>query len=252
MRAVGPVALTLLALVAANAGQAALEETPAYRVLLIGNSHSSSSGLPKLLRTMLEAADPRADVRTKALGRWNFLADRLDDNYTQKALESDPWTHVVLQAQKYSTSGRYHYPTDAAEGWIRRVRERQAVPILFPEWARRGVTGEAERVHALHMEIAEREPACVAPVGYAWMLALESDPSLRLHARDGNHANRKGALLTAYVLYEAIAGNPAAELPFTKKLKEDEETQGALRAAASKAFREIPGCPLSLRQAEPD
>lgn len=212
------------------------------RVLLIGNSHSSKNDLPELLASLIREAHQNTVVHAEAAPRWAFLADRIGDNVTQKTLESGRWTHVVLQAQKYSTSGRYYYPTDAAEEWIRRVKLRGSVPILFPEWARRGNSEEGARVHALHMSIASREPACVAPVGYAWQVALDADRRLRLHASDGNHAGRKGALLTAYVLYQAITDQPAEALPYIKSAKVDAISQEALRAAASEAYRTVPGC----------
>ncbi len=219
-----------------------------YRVLLIGNSHSSKNNLPGLLATLITEGQASTNVHTETAPRWAFLADRLGDNVTQKKLESDRWTHVILQAQKYSTSGRYYYPTDAAEEWIRRVKLRGSVPILFPEWARRGNDEEGQRVHALHMSIASRESACVAPVGIAWQIALDANRKLRLHASDGNHASRKGALLTAYVLYQAITGQRADDLPTVDTIKVDTETQAALRSAASEAYRLLPdsACTASL------
>ena len=67
-----------------------------YSVLLIGNSHSSRANLPHLLEALLEAGVDNAVADVKALGRWAFLAERLNDNSTRKALDSRSWTHVVL------------------------------------------------------------------------------------------------------------------------------------------------------------
>lgn len=206
-----------------------------YDVLLIGNSHSSRGGLPDMLEALLEASSANATADVKALGHWAFLAERLDDNTTRKALDSRTWTHVVLQAQKYSTTGRYFYPTDAAEEWIHRIRDRGAEPILFPEWARREHPEEFSRIHRLHVGIASRAFACVAPVGFAWEVMRETHPDIMLHDHDGNHANRRGALLTAYVLYHSITGESPIGLPYLKIRGVPEETQAVLRAAAGKA-----------------
>lgn len=214
-----------------------------YSVLLIGNSHSSRGDLPGVLQQLLES-DGAALANVKAVGNWAFLAERLEDNKTQETLESGPWTHVVLQAQKYSTSGRYFYPTAAAEEWIRRSRSIGAQPILFPEWARRGNLEEGPRVHRLHLGIAAREPACVAPIGVAWEIMLDTNPGIRLHHRDGNHANRTGALLTAYVLYAVITGRSMTELPPIKIRGVSEDTQVLLRIAAEKAISLAPPCDL--------
>ena len=104
-----------------------------------------------------------------------------------------------------------------------------AMPIMFPEWPRRGNTEEGQRIHELHLQIVAREPACIAPVGLAWELALRQHPSLELHARDGNHSNATGALLTTYVLYEVITGKPATELPDLLNVKVSPEKQLVLR-----------------------
>lgn len=216
-----------------------------YAVLLIGNSHSARGNLPGQLATLLRTSGA-ADAHVGTAPRWTFLADRVDDGVTQEALQSGSWTHVVLQAQKYSTTGRYAYPTDAAEKWIRRIRTQGAKPILFPEWARRGNREEAVRIQKLHMEIALREPACVAPVGLAWELVLERHPNMPLHELDGNHANHRGALLAAYVLYETITGRRASALPDIESLETSAGVQAVLRAAASEAHARLPACVAAM------
>ena len=233
-------AYVLAPLLMASAAVESVGEVRDYNVLLIGNSHSSRAGMPDMLEALLETGGVNADV--KALGHWAFLAERLDDNTTQKALDSRNWTHVVLQAQKYSSTGRYSYPTDAAEEWIRRIRERGAQPILFPEWARREYPEESLRIHRLHVGITTREFACVAPVGLAWEIMRDANPDITLHDRDGNHANRRGALLTAYVLYNSITGESPAGLPYIKMRGIPEDTQAVLRAAASMATEMMPAC----------
>ena len=226
----------------ASAAAESVGEVRDYSVLLIGNSHSSRAGLPDMLEALLEADGANTAADVKALGHWAFLAERLDDNTTQKALDSRNWTHVVLQAQKYSTTGQYFYPTDAAEEWIRRIRDRGAEPILFPEWARREHPEESLRIHRLHLGISSREFACVAPVGLAWEIMRDAHPDIMLYNRDGNHANRRGALLTAYVLYHSITGASPAGLTYLKMRGIPEETQAVLRAAANMATGMMPAC----------
>ena len=227
-------------LAASEVADAAPEE---FQVLLIGNSHSSKNDLPDLIATLIEIGHPDANVYVDAAPRWVFLAERIGDKVTQEALESRAWTQVVLQAQKYSSSGRYFYPTDAAEEWLRRIKQLHAEPILFPEWPRADNAEEGPRVHALHMGIAQREPACVAPMGLAWQIVIDENPEIRLHARDGNHSTKAGALLAAYVLYQAITGDAAAELPDIERVKIDAEVQKVLRTAASNAHRTLLSCP---------
>lgn len=204
-----------------------------YQILFIGNSHSSANGLPGLVATMIEAGLPGSSAAAELAPGYGYLSDRLDDGVTQQSLESSAWSHVVLQAQKYSTSGLYFYPTDAAEEWIRRVRARNALPMLFPEWPRKGNNEEGPRIHELHLGIAAREPACVAPVGLAWEESIRTFPSLELHADDGNHSNINGAMLTAFVFYQLITGQSATGLPYIQGVDVSEDIQLKLAGVAS-------------------
>lgn len=202
-------------------------------LLFLGNSHSSVNGLPELVATLIETGTAGSTANAVAAPGWKYLSERLDDGVTQQSLKSRAWTHVILQAQKYSSSGLYSYPTDAAEEWIRRAKAQNALPILFPEWPRRGNTEEGQRVHKLHLGISARESACVAPVGLAWEESIARYPTLDLHAADGNHSNLKGALLTAYVFYQLLTGQSAAELPYIREIAVGADIQQNLSVVAS-------------------
>ena len=209
-----------------------------YEVLMIGNSHSASFNLPGLVKKLIEHGLPGVPVYTELGPGSAFLADRISDSVTQPAIESRQWTHVVLQAQKYSTSGFFNYPTLAAEEFIRRIRAQDGLPVMFPEWPRFGNTEEGPRIHQLHLDIASREAACVAPIGLAWEVSLVENPDIVLHHADGNHANLNGAVLTAYVLYEVITREPASALSYQDNLGIDASTQRRLRVVASRVVQE--------------
>lgn len=51
-------------------------------------------------------------------------------------LASQRWSFVILQAQKYSTSGQFSCSTAEAKEFVRLARAQGAVPIMFPEWPR--------------------------------------------------------------------------------------------------------------------
>lgn len=204
-----------------------------FELLFLGNSHSAANGLPSLVELMIEQGTTGANAAWQLAPGYRFLEERLTDNVSLPLLTSRHWTHVILQAQKYSSSGLYDYPTTAAEEFIRRAKTQGAVPIMFPEWPRRGNTEEGRRVHELHLEIASRESACVAPVGLAWEASIASRPALDLHAPDGNHSNLAGAVLTAYVLYEVLTGQAAQNLPLIPALGVTAEIQQHLKTIAS-------------------
>jgi hypothetical protein len=181
-------------------------------VLMMGNSHTTVAGLPAQLAAVLQAGLPGQRVAVVAAPSSMFLDEHLHHAPTMALLRSRPWTAVVLQAQKYSSSGQFVYSTLEAEQLVQAARLQRAVPVMFPEWPRLTVP-ETQRVYDLHVGIAQAQPACVAPIGQAWDLARQRHPELRLHASDGNHADPAGAYLTALMLYAAATGRSPAALP---------------------------------------
>ena len=188
------------------------ELTAEMTVLMMGNSHTAYNELPRQLDTMLRAGLAGRSVATAEAPGWMFLDQRLADAPSMRLMDSRRWSVVVLQAQKYSSSGQYSYSTREAEELIRKARRAGALPVLFPEWPRRGVA-ETQRIYELHVSIARAEPACVAPVGQAWDLAAQRLPQLVLHAADGNHAQAAGSYLAALMLYATVTGASPLNLP---------------------------------------
>jgi hypothetical protein len=200
-------------------------------LLFMGNSHTSSNDVSGTVTAMVEAtASGRTVFGIEAPGSM-FLDERLAHAPSMNLLRDHNWSFVVLQAQKYSSSGQFNYSTAEAEELVRRSRVASAVPILFPEWPRKDVP-ETQRIYDLHVSIAQREPACVAPIGQAWDLSLARYPTLTLHADDGNHSAPAGAFLAALILYATITGLPPLELPFIEQMGVDAETQALLRGIA--------------------
>jgi hypothetical protein len=218
-------------------GTVAASEPPPQAIaditlLFMGNSHTAYHDVPGTVAAMVRAARPgRSVAETQAPGSM-FLEERAIDPPTLELLDHRRWSFVVLQAQKYSTSGLFSYPIDGAVDLVRRARSSGAVPIMFPEWPRRGVN-ETQRIFDLHVSIAQREPACVAPVGQAWDLARARHPTIVLHDADGNHAAPAGAFLAALVIATAITGVPPEMLPALPQQGVDADTQALLRRIAA-------------------
>ena len=201
-------------------------------LLFMGNSHASVNGLPAMVAAMVRAARPGRTVRSVEAPGWMFLDERSTDVASLELLREGGWSHVVLQAQKYSSSGLFDYSTEGAEDLIRMSRQVRAVPVLFPEWPRLGVP-ETQRIYDLHVSIARRAPACVAPVGQAWDLALARHPTLVLHAPDGNHSAPAGAFLAALVIAATITGVAPDTYPEIAAGGVDAAVQALLRPVAA-------------------
>lgn len=208
-------------------------------MLFMGNSHTSSNDLTRMVADMVRAGKPGMTVASVEAPGWMFLEERVHDTASMNLLRSQDWSFVILQAQKYSTSGQFEYSTEEAKELIRVSRQRHAVPVMFPEWPRRGID-ETQRIYDLHVSIAQAEPACVAPIPQAFDLALARDPTLTLHAADGNHSAPAGAFLAALVLYATITGQSPLDLPAMNQYPVDAALQATLRGIAAETVQTVP------------
>lgn len=208
-------------------------------LLFMGNSHTVANDLTNMVADMVRAGSPGRTVTPVVAPGSMFLDERLQDAPTIALLRSQAWSFVILQAQKYSTSGLYTYSTEEAKELVRISRQQRAVPVMFPEWPRRDID-ETRRIYDLHVSIAQVEPACVAPIGQAWDLALARNPTLTLHAADGNHSSPAGAFLAALVLYATITGQSPLGVPPLPQYPVDVSLQETLRGIAAETVQTVP------------
>lgn len=185
----------------------------------------------------MRAARPGRTVAAVMEPSWLFLDDRLRHGPSKDLLASRRWDAVVLQAQKYSSSGNFTYTTWEAAEWARLVRARGAVPVLFPSGP--GATSTRRTRSRIHLSIASQAAACLPPIPHSWDFAFTSDPGLVLHAPDGNHSAPAGALLAAMVIASTLTGDSPAGLPSLPVTGVDEGTQAKLRAAAVRAIAAV-------------
>jgi len=211
-----------------------------YQLLLFGNSHIG--GLATLLTTLINHGLPSKTFTVRSASSQRYLAERLSDGLSLDILKNDAWTHVILQAQKYSQSGAYDYPTVGAQRWIQLAKEQQATPILFPEHPQQGNKTEGQRLYALHKSIAAKQSACVAPIGLVWDKVIALRPELELHHSDGNHASELGKFLSALVFYEILTGRSADLLTYIPTLDVDAQTQDLFGQIVSQVIAENPPC----------
>jgi hypothetical protein len=211
-----------------------------YTVLFMGNSHVL--GLAKVLRRLIEVGAPQNTIGKLTVSTGDYLSERLDDGRSINILTNETWSHVIFQAQKYSQSGQVEYPTLGAQTWIKMAKSQNSIPILFPEHPQRGDDQEGQKVHDLHVSIANTQSSCVAPVGLVWDRVIRLRPGLALHQSDGNHASAIGSFLTALVFYETISGLPADLIPFLDSIDIDMTTQDFLGQITSEVIAENPPC----------
>jgi len=213
-----------------------------YKILFMGNSHVRSNNLSELVETLILAGTINKTVFTQLADGMKFLDERLLDGKTNGALIDSQWSHIILQGQKYSTSGAFDYPIVASTTWIKRSKIQNATPIMFPEHPRKGDFTEGKTIHELHLKIAEQERACVAPIGLAWDSAIAQTSGVDFHVIDGNHADLTGSFLTALIFYEIITGESADTLPYIASIDINESIQDLLGQIASQIILENPPC----------
>jgi hypothetical protein len=209
------------------------------RLLFLGNSHTSRNDVPGTVELLLRGVEPDTQV-VAVLGPGSMhLEERGVDAETIAAITGRSWDFVVLQAQNYSTSGCCSYPTTGAEALVHLARQQRAVPVLYAEWARRGIE-ETDRIIEAYQQITEQAPPCLPPVPEAFDIALRRFPTLVLHDRDGNHSSPAGAFLASAVLASAISGRPAATMPALPSIDVRPYVQAQLRAVADDALAALP------------
>lgn len=180
------------------------------KILFVGNSHTRTS--PEQLGQLFSILDPEKKVLiARAAG--GFLAEHAESKHTLEMLHFGDWDYVILQAQKYSTSGKYEYPTEAAITLANDAKSRNSKVIMFPEWSRKGHPAEYLRINKIHDQIAAQTGAEVAPIGQAWTEVTKQSPNLNLFAHDGNHASEIGNYINACVFYMMTNDQKPAIIP---------------------------------------
>lgn len=208
-------------------------------MLFLGNSHTARNDVPGTVAALVESAEPGLDVEA-VLGPGSLhLDEREGDEASLASVSGRSWDFVVLQAQNYSLSGTYDFPTDGAEELIRLARQGGAEPVLFAEWARVGID-ETGIILDAYRRVTDREPACLPPVPEAFDLALARDPDLVLHAADGNHSSPAGAFLASAVLAAAVSGERATSFSTLTTVDVPADVQAELRQVAEDAMTELP------------
>lgn len=217
------------------------------KVLFVGNSFTQGSpvpgGVPELFDRLARAggqADPTTVMQAVGGVDYEYHSQNAA---TLAAIQSQPWTHVILQ--NYSTEpthlvdGSHSIADHLAYGTTLyqqvMMNNPQTRVILFETWSRAAahslITGGSgpssyastdefqSEVRSNYHRLADllnaanpgRPAVKVAPVGDAWQnaggLRAASDPSfVSLHGSDNYHGNASGYYLAAAVFYSQIYG----------------------------------------------
>lgn len=175
-----------------------------FKILFLGNSHTSTYDVPSQVRNLLQAGMSGASVVTET--RYGgLLNDIANDPAIFRQIQNNRYTHIVLQGAAISSSHQYEYSQAGGIRLAKAAVASRATTFFFAEWSRRNWQ-ETEYILNVYRKIQKAAPGSkIIPVGKAFDIALNSNPNIDLWASDGNHSNPSGAYLASCVIAHWIA-----------------------------------------------
>ncbi len=207
------------------------EQRPAdaESVLLVGNSHARTAYVPQMLQRIAhdDERHPPLWIDIRAPGGWT-LGQHVANETVERNMADGNTDYVVLQGQSLEPLFQADIYLRSFEHLAITAQDLGAEPILFQTWPRHpdcesyrelsSPPSDPYQVHAqktrLATEAIAQTSARHAPVAQAWEAIRTSDAPLDLYAPDGNHANHRGAYLTALVLYGTIIDDGLPDEPW--------------------------------------
>jgi len=202
------------------------------RILFIGNSYTFYNDMPEMFADMARSVGYNLQVDTLAKGGAK-LSDHAKSMVTQRKLEREQWDYVVLQEQSQIPAiedQRNNEMLPATYTLMEMIHVVGATPVLFMTWGYRDGLPDVgyqdyesiqTAIKAGYLAVSAELDLAIAPVGVAWMRALEADSELDLWANDGAHPNLAGSYLAACVFYALLYNESPAGLAYTAELPSD-------------------------------
>lgn len=234
-------ALALILLPTLNACTA----EPELRVLLIGNSYTTSNNLPAMMSELARAGGHRLRIEVRAPGGW-WWRDHAASPQTMEAIADGDFDVVVFQEQSMVTSvpnmaRRESRP--AAVALANAATLTGARIVMYTTWGHRN--GSAEVGHGsyesmqgsiinTYQELSAAVGGTAAPVGTAWWMTRKHHGTVNLYHPDGSHPSPAGSYLAAVVLTATILG--VEPLTLDSNLEIEGALAGALRQVAQRVI----------------
>ncbi len=194
-------------------------EVEVYELLFVGNSLTKSNlyDIPQMVIAMMQEKGLRVNYTLDGPeAQWI-----IDHKATfDKLIETNKYTHVILQERSHGTVSDYNKFESAALEFSEKIKENGAKLILYQTWAYNigwyDMTKYEmyEAIKEAYSNVANMTDAIISPVGDAFVM-FESKygdfPSLYY---DTHHPSAYGAFLSACVHYVTLTGKSASELEY--------------------------------------
>jgi hypothetical protein len=242
MRSFASVLLGLVVCACGPGQPSSLQPSEPLRILFVGNSYTYTNDVPGMVHSMAVASSNPVEIESLTSGGF-FVQSHLDQPDLIPLLDRG-FDVVVLQGQHFEPIVDY----EQFESAIVEIADRShgARIVLYQTWPHRadaedlvelGLTPEQMWAAVEHgyEQAAEASGAEIAPVGAAWVSALELEPSISMYGVDGFHPSAGGSFLAACVLYGKLFDAHTADWRMPGLPKQDAER---LRMVADQTLAE--------------
>ena len=182
-------------------------------ILFVGNSLTYFNELPSLVARVARAAQDSVAVGMAAGGNLAVIdhTNGATDAFAQ--IDGGDWAVVLLQQGPTPPGICRDTLIIAAMRFAPHVRAAGGRVALFLPWARQGSPASLAPAAESGTLAARAVGGLTVPIGLAWKLALEADPTLPLYGSDGYHPAPAGSLLAALTIYDRVFGRDVREIP---------------------------------------
>ena len=185
---------------------------PGHNVLFIGNSLTYVNDLPAMVATLARAGGVTLQVRSLTAAN-RALVDFVLDGSAASTIQQGNWEHVVMQQGPTTVPICRDTAVMAVRDIAALARSAGAASVVMMSWPARARLGDLAKVHESAQMAAVTASAKLAPVGDAWQLANQSDPSLDFYGPDNYHPSPLGTFLAALVIVEQVTRLDVRALP---------------------------------------
>jgi len=192
-------------------------ETPARRVLFVGNSLTYwNDGVYSHLEKLAASGGAAVRLETgKSVQGGATLKSNWERPEPRAMIAAGSWTDVLLQEDLPEINVSYF--RENARKFVESVRAVKARPVLLMTWAYARLAWiDNGQIAEAHRAVASELGTEVAPVAVAWQRVLQERPKLELFAPDQEHPSLSGTYLETCVVYATLyrtSPEPLAYVP---------------------------------------
>lgn len=239
--------ITVLMLLTAFSGKAAVNDNDSVHVLWIGNSYTYFNDLPSMVQNIAKTKGVKM-AYTEVLKGGERLKGHLENPRLLELLKKGGWDYVIVQENSslpsYDTDfvGREVYPYAHSIDSLAHAGTPDVKVIFYMTWGHKygnirprknyplcdTFEGMQERLKTSYLEMTYQNDAICAPVGMAWAAVRKERPDIILYNQDAFHPALAGTYLNAVTIYTTMyprhfqtdfnAGLPPAEAEFLQQI----------------------------------